>query len=88
MSKTLLKSGRPFVCFDPANKDHRQYFYNFQKNNSWINCPYQWIIEDDSLDVVHYISNKLVGYYMSAEFKKTKSKPVLKLNTVKKRATQ
>ncbi len=84
MSKTLLKSTRPFVCFDPADSDHRRYFYNFQKTNSWRGCPYQWIIEDESLDVVHYISKKLVDYYTSTEFKKAKPKPVLKLNTIKK----
>lgn len=84
MTKHLLKMQRPYVCFNPDNKEHRQHFYNFQKSSSWAGCPYQWVIEDDSIDVVHYISKKMVAYYMSNEFKKSKSKPVLKLNTIKK----
>lgn len=59
---------RPWTLFDPKNKDHRAYFNEFLKTRSWRQCPVQWIIGDDSQDVVHYISKVLLNHYTSAEF--------------------
>jgi hypothetical protein len=69
----MLKSfvaQRPFALFDPANAEHRAYFYHYLKNSSWGNCPYQWFITDDSVDVVYYINKLMVSYYMNNEFVK------------------
>jgi hypothetical protein len=69
---------RPWTAFDPANKDHRQYFNEFLKTRSWRNCPVQWIIGDDSQDVVHYIHKVLINYYTSSEFSTKKPKTLAK----------
>jgi hypothetical protein len=66
LKSTLLL--RPWAAFDPENKDHRRYFNNYLKTKSWAGCPYQWIILDDSGDVVHYITKVLTEYYLSKEF--------------------
>lgn len=69
---------RPWTLFDPANKDHRSYFNKFLKTRSWSECPVQWIIGDDSQDIVHYISKVLLNHYTSAEFSPKKRKRVAK----------
>lgn len=88
MLKSFITGQRPFAIFDPANAEHRKYFYKFQHTLSWSDCPVQWGIDDDSTDIVHNISKKLVKFYIEAEFKvkkKTVSKPILK---IRKQATQ
>jgi hypothetical protein len=69
---------RQWTLFDPKNKDHRSYFNSFLKTRSWKDCPVQWIIGDDSQDIVHYISKVLLEHYTSAEFKPKKPKTVAK----------
>jgi len=83
MLKTSIKSQRPFVVFDPSNGEHRKNFYIFKKINSWANCPYQWIIDDDSIDVVYCITRKLVDYYIQREFIDSQSrKHVIEMNKI------
>lgn len=69
---------RPWTEFDPANQDHRAYFGTFLKTQSWKDCPVQWIIGDDSRDIVHYISKQLLNYYDTQEFGSKRSKTVAK----------
>ena len=69
------------TVFDPSNKEHRKDFMHFIKTRSWKDCKKQWIIGDDSNDVVHYISKVLLEYYVSREFvakKPQKSKKIVK----------
>ena len=68
MLKSFILHQRPVQIFDPSNLEHRQLFYKFQTTQSWAHCPYQWAIDDDSLDVVHNMSKKLVAYCLAAEF--------------------
>lgn len=56
------------MAYDPTNKDHRRYFNNFIKTRSWAGCPYQWLIMDDSGDVVHYLTKVTAEYYLCKEF--------------------
>jgi hypothetical protein len=89
----MLKSfihQRPPTLFDPNNKAHRELYHKFLSTSSWIHCPYQWVIEDDSSDVVYYISKKITTYYLSQEFskrvvKKQKSKSNTKVVPLKSR---
>lgn len=91
-----LAQQRPIVIFDPKNKDHRELFYTFLRTTSWKNCPYQWAIDDASLDVVHCINKKLLAHYIQQEFTKkvvkTVPKPVaskknvLKIKDIQKKA--
>jgi len=64
----LKTSTRPFKTFDPSSAEHRELFYKFEKTWTWTHCPYQWDIDDDSLDVVHHIRKKLLDFYMKNEF--------------------
>lgn len=93
----MLKSfvnQRPYALFDPANAEHRAYFYYYLKNASWGKCPYQWHITDDSTDVVYYINKLLVNHYMDGEFvkksvakklQKSVDKNVVQISTQKSR---
>lgn len=65
--KTTL-SLRPFARFDPADAEHRRYFRDFLRDNSWKDCPLRFLIEDYSENVVYYIHKKLLDYYISKEF--------------------
>jgi hypothetical protein len=93
MLKSLIHQ-RPAKIFDPDNAEHRELFHKFLLTRSWVHCPYQWIITDDSADVVHYISKKITSYYLCQEFYKPvvkkQRKPgntkVLQLNNTKKTA--
>jgi hypothetical protein len=70
MSK-LAFLGRPWVAFDPSNKEHRQWFYEFTVHNGWGHCPVRFICPDSSGgDLIMMIRNDLVKYYTNREFQK------------------
>lgn len=90
MLKTFILHQRPVAIFNPELLEHRELFYKFLKTMSWTHCPYQWAIDDDSLDVVHCINKKMIKYYMNAEFvvkkpRKSAQKNVYKINDLKPR---
>lgn len=72
MSKLAL-FGRPYVAFDPANKNHRRWFHDFQKNRTWGGCPVRFIIPDDHGDLVTMCQRRLIDHYVSKEFGKKSS---------------
>lgn len=89
LTKTLSSVQRPVVNFDPTNAQHRYYFKKFVQTHSWKGCPFLFSIEDNSLDVVSYISKKMLAYYFkndkaisSKPVAKTKAKKVVKLKKV------
>ena len=67
---------RPLVAFDPANKDHRRWYYEFLEYKGWGKCPVRFIVPNDTgLDLIVMIRNALVEYYVNKEFKpKSESK--------------
>lgn len=76
MSK-LEYYARPLVAFDPTNKDHRRWYYQFTVTKSWGYCPVRFICPDDSgLDLTLMIRNHLIDYYTDKEFGKEKDKLV------------
>lgn len=91
MLKSFVANHRPTKIFDPENEEHRSIFYKYLKAQSWSHSPYQWAIDDDSVDVVHCISKKLVSYYLTHEFvvkkpqkpQKTPPKNVFKIKDLK-----
>jgi len=86
MINSLQKAQRPFVVFDPSNKDHRRYFKKFMTTSTWHGCPCQWLIDDHSTDVVGYINRKLLAYYVKFDntlTTKRKTAKLVKLNPVK-----
>ena len=64
--------GRPYVVFDPDNKDHRRYYYQFVQTASWGDCPVRFVVPEDHGDLVTMIQRSLVAYYTQKEFKSLK----------------
>ena len=68
MSK-LEFHNRPWVAFDPNNKEHRRYYAEFVEQRGWGRCPVRFICPDDSgSDLTVMIRNQLVQYYVDREF--------------------
>jgi len=64
----LAYFGRPFVAFDATDKEHREWFAEFQKNGTWGRCPVRFICPDQHGDLVTLIQRKLIAYYVDQEF--------------------
>ena len=67
--------GRPYVVFDPENKDHRSYYHDFVETASWGDCPVRFVVPEDHGDLVTMIQRSLIAYYVSREFKSLAKKP-------------
>jgi hypothetical protein len=60
---------RPLVAFDPTNKDHRRWYYEFVEYGGWGNCPVRFICPHESgSDLVKMITRMLVEHYIQKEF--------------------
>lgn len=66
----LAYSGRPWVAFDETNKQHRKWYFEFVKHNTWGKCPVRFIISDDHGDLLQMIQKRLNQYYTTREFGK------------------
>lgn len=61
---------RPLVAFDPKNKDHRRWYYQFVEYGGWGKCPVRFICpESTGHDLTIMIRNQLIDYYINKEFK-------------------
>ena len=70
---------RPLVAFDPKNKDHRRWYYQFVEYGGWGTCPVRFICPDDiGHDLTIMIRNMMVDYYIRKEFERTAQKVVQK----------
>lgn len=67
MSK-LSFIGRPWVAFDEKNRQHRKWYFEFVKSNSWGRCPVRFIVSDDHGDLLTMIQRRLNQYYTTKEF--------------------
>ena len=56
------------AVFNPSSKEHRQAYYDFLKSRSWKNSKYNFVLEDDHIDLPSSIRTKLMDYYISREF--------------------
>jgi hypothetical protein len=65
----LQYHGRPWVNFDPGNRDHRMWFADFQRNGTWGRCPVRFYITDDAGDLLTMIQRRLIEYYVKREFR-------------------
>ena len=68
----LELSGRPFVIFDPANTDHRKFYYGFVKKGTWGGCPYRFVVPEDHGNLVTMIQRSLIAHYVQNEFERPK----------------
>ena len=73
MSVLYLRA-RPMVAFDVENELHRKYFAEFVKYNTWGRCPVRFMTESLDMDLVSYINNKMLNYYVTQEFESGKVK--------------
>lgn len=64
--------GRQWTVFDASNKQHRQWFAEFQRLGTWSRCPVRFIVDDDHGDLLTMIQRRLIEYYTDEEFGKTK----------------
>lgn len=64
--------GRPYVVFDPNNKEHRRYYYQFVETSSWGLCPVRFVVPEDHGDLITMIQRSLVSHYVSNEFNRPK----------------
>lgn len=62
--------GRPWVVFNPVNRDHRKWFAEFQKSGTWGRCPVRFVVNDDHGDLLTMIQRDLIEHYVGKEFKK------------------
>ena len=70
---------RPLVAFDPNNKDHRRWYYEFIEYGGWGKCPVRFICPEASgSDLVKMITHQLVEYYIKKEFERSTQKVVQK----------
>ncbi len=68
----LIKAGRPWVTFDVRKPEHRQWYAEFQSQNTWGHCPVRFISPDIG-DLVTMIQRSLIDYYVNQEFGQTAS---------------
>ena len=73
MSVLYLRA-RPVVAFDVQNPEHRRYFAEFVKYNTWGRCPVRFMAESLDMDLVSYINHKMLNYYVQQEFENGKVK--------------
>ena len=77
MSVLYLRS-RPIVAFDVQNPLHRKWFAEFVKYNTWGRCPVRFMAESLDQDLVTYISDKMLSYYVKQEFESGRRKVKVK----------
>ena len=62
---------RPLVAFDPSNKDHRRYYWEFMTYKGWGQCPVRFICTEEHGDnLPAMIQRMVVEYYVAKEFQK------------------
>jgi hypothetical protein len=60
---------RPLVAFDPSNKDHRRYYWEFVAYRGWGTCPVRFICAEEHGDnLPSMIQRMVVEYYVNKEF--------------------
>ena len=84
MSRLALY-GRPYVVFDATNREHRQWFANFNKSGAWGTCPVRFVVDDDHGDLITMIQRHLIQFYVDKEFAKERVRPKSVAKTQRKK---
>lgn len=80
----LYRGNRPLVSFDVENAEHRKWFAEFVKYNTWGKCPVRFMAESLDQDLVTHISGKMLSFYVKMEFGNGKNKTKTKVGTKSK----
>jgi hypothetical protein len=62
------------VAFDENSAEHRRWFAEFVKYNTWGRCPVRFMAESLDQDLVTYIEHKMLSYYVKQEFESGRRK--------------
>lgn len=65
--------GRPWVVFEPGNRQHRKWYFEFVKHNTWGRCPVRFMVPEDHGNLVMMIQEQLTKFYTEKEFGKNSS---------------
>ena len=82
MSRLALY-GRPWVVFNAKDREHRQWFAEFNKSGAWGKCPVRFVVNDDHGDLITQIQRELIQFYVDKEFG-TLEKPKMRPKSVVK----
>jgi hypothetical protein len=66
--------GRPYIVFDPSNRQHRSFYHQFVKTGTWGHCPVRFVVPEDHGDLVTMIQRSLIKFYVEREFKNVAKK--------------
>ena len=64
----LELNSRPWVEFDPTNQQHRLWFAQFQRTNSWAQCPVRFTVREEVNGPHAVMVRQLTEYYAGQEF--------------------
>jgi hypothetical protein len=64
----LAARGRPWVSFDPANREHRKWYAEFERSGTWGRCPVRFSSNEDHGNLLAMIRSQLIEYYVKREF--------------------
>ena len=68
MTTRLSLLVRPFVAYDPSNKDHREALNEYLVTGSWANCPVQFLNLDRPGEHLPVLYARTLQYYVQKEF--------------------
>lgn len=74
MSRLALY-GRPWVVFNAKNREHRQWFADFNKTSQWSRCPVRFVVNEDHGDLITQIQRELIQFYVDKEFAVPRVRP-------------
>ena len=77
----LYRNIRPLVAFNVDNSQHRQWYAEFVKYNTWGKCPVRFLADSLDQDLISHINEKMLTYYIHQEFKNVKAKTKTKAGT-------
>jgi hypothetical protein len=84
----LFRGSRPIVAFDVENPDHRRWYAEFVKYNTWGRCPVRFMAEALDQDLVSFVNGKMLTYYIRQEFENAKNKVKVRKSAPKPKSAQ
>ena len=71
---SLYLNARVWTVFDPSNEDHRRYYHEFIRTNTWGHCPVRFVLPDRQGDLISMIQRSLIKWYVMNEFEPRKKR--------------